>query len=49
LDENNNHLTENLGAKPTINKNEGAPLVNEQEGLEENEAPPTNDHEKEPQ
>jgi hypothetical protein len=43
--ENNNPLAENLGAEPIINENEGSPLVNEKEGLEENEAPPANDHE----
>jgi hypothetical protein len=36
------HLAENLGVKPTINKNEGAPLQNEEEGFEENEVPLTN-------
>jgi hypothetical protein len=33
--------------EPTINENEGAPLVNEQEGLEKNEAPPANEHKEE--
>jgi hypothetical protein len=47
LTENNNSLAKNLGAEPIINKNEEAPLENEQVGLEENEAPPTNDHEEE--
>jgi hypothetical protein len=49
LVENNNPLTENLGAEPTINKNEEAPLGNEQVGLEEDEAPPSNDREEEAQ
>jgi hypothetical protein len=49
LAENDNSPAVNLDVEPTINENEGAPLVNEQEGLEENEAPPTNDHEEEPQ
>jgi hypothetical protein len=49
LAENNNPLAKNLGAKPAINENGGAPLENEQVGLEENEAPPANDHEEEPQ
>jgi hypothetical protein len=35
--------------EPTINENEGAPLVNEQEGLEKNESPPANDHKVQPQ
>jgi hypothetical protein len=48
LAENNNHLAKNLGVEPAINENGGAPLENEQVGLEENEAPPANDHE-EPQ
>jgi hypothetical protein len=48
LAENDNSSAINLGAEPTINGNEGAPLVNEQEGLEGNEAPPANDHEEEP-
>jgi hypothetical protein len=47
--ENNNPSTENLGAEPAINENEGAPLKNEQVGLKKNEVPPTNDHEEEPQ
>jgi hypothetical protein len=42
------HLAENLGTVHAINENQGAPLENEQVGLEENEAPPANDHE-EPQ
>jgi hypothetical protein len=42
-------LTSDLGVKPAINENGGAPLENEQVGLEENEAPPANDHEEEPQ
>jgi hypothetical protein len=49
LAENNNPLAKNLGVKPAINENGGAPLENEQVGLEENEAPPANDHEEEPQ
>jgi hypothetical protein len=49
LAENGNSSAKNLGAEPAINENEGAPLVNEQEDLEENEVPPTNDHEQEPQ
>jgi hypothetical protein len=49
LAENNNILAKNLGVKPAINENGGAPLENEQVGLEENEAPPANDHEEEPQ
>jgi hypothetical protein len=49
LAENNDPLAENLGAEPTINENEGAPLENEQVGIEENEAPPANDHGEEPQ
>jgi hypothetical protein len=49
LAENDNSRARNLGVEPTINENEGAPLVNEKEGLEKNEAPPTNDHEEEPQ
>jgi hypothetical protein len=48
LAENNNPLAKNLGLKPVINENEEAPLENEQVCLEENEAPPANDHE-EPQ
>jgi hypothetical protein len=39
LAENDDHLPENLGAEPAINENGGAPLENEQVGLEENEAP----------
>jgi hypothetical protein len=39
----------NLGAEPKINENDGVPLVNEQEGLKENEVPPAIDHEEEPQ
>jgi hypothetical protein len=35
--------------EPTINENRATPLENEQVGLEENEAPPANDHEDEPQ
>jgi hypothetical protein len=38
-----------LGVELVINENGGAPLENEQVGLEENEAPPANDHEEEPQ
>jgi hypothetical protein len=49
LAENANSSAGNLGAEPTINENERAPLVNEQEGLEENEVPPANDHKEEPQ
>jgi hypothetical protein len=49
LAENTNSLARNLGVEPTINENGGAPLINEQEGLEENEMPPTNDHKEEPQ
>jgi hypothetical protein len=49
LAENNNPLAKNLGAEPVINENEGAPLENEQVGIEENEAPPANDHGEEPQ
>jgi hypothetical protein len=49
LAENANSSAGNLGAEPTINDNERAPLVNEQEGLEENEVPPANDHKEEPQ
>jgi hypothetical protein len=49
LAENANSSAENLDAEPTINENEGAPLVNEQEGLEENDTSPANDHEEEPQ
>jgi hypothetical protein len=40
LTENNNPLVENLGVEPTINENEGAPLKNEQVGLEENDNEP---------
>jgi hypothetical protein len=39
LAENDDHLPKNLGAEPAINENGGAPLENEQVGLEENEAP----------
>jgi hypothetical protein len=49
LAENNDPLAKNLGADPTNNENGGAPLENEQVDLEENEAPPANDHEEEPQ
>jgi hypothetical protein len=49
LAENNNPLAKILGVEPTINENEEAPLEIEQVGLEKNEAPPTNDHEEEPQ
>jgi hypothetical protein len=49
LTENDNSLVGNLGTEPTINENEGAPLVNEPDGLEENEVPPSNDHEEETQ
>jgi hypothetical protein len=49
LAENNNPLAKNLGLEPVINENEEAPLENEQVCLEENEAPPANDHEEEPQ
>jgi hypothetical protein len=49
LTENANSSYRNLGAEPTINENEGAPLVNMQESLEENEAPPANDPKEEPQ
>jgi hypothetical protein len=49
LAENDNSSAGNLGVKSIINENEGAPLVNEQEGLEENEAPPANDHEEDSQ
>jgi hypothetical protein len=49
LAENNNPLTENLGAEYAINQNEGVPLENEQMGLEKNETPPANDHGEEPQ
>jgi hypothetical protein len=49
LAKNNDHLVKNLGAEPTINENGGAPLENEQVGIEENESPPANDHGEEPQ
>jgi hypothetical protein len=49
LAENDDPLAKNLGAEPTINENGGAPLENEQVGIEENETPPTNDHGEEPQ
>jgi hypothetical protein len=49
LAENNDLFVKNLGAGPTINENRATPLENEQVGLEENEAPPVNDHEEEPQ
>jgi hypothetical protein len=49
LAKNNNPLPENFGAEFVINENGGAPLENEKVGLEENEAPPANDHEEEPQ
>jgi hypothetical protein len=49
LTENNNPLAKNFGVKPAINENEEAPFENEQVGLEKNEAPPTNNHEEEPQ
>jgi hypothetical protein len=49
LAQNNDHLAKNLGAEPVINENEGAPLENEQVGIEENEAPPANDRGEEPQ
>jgi hypothetical protein len=49
LAENDIFLVVNLDAQPIINKNEEVHLVNGQEGLEENEVPPANDHEKEPQ
>jgi hypothetical protein len=49
LTKNANSSTGNLGVEPTLNENEGAPLVNEQEGLEENEVPPAFDHEEKPQ
>jgi hypothetical protein len=42
-------LTKNLGAELAINEYGRAHLENEQVGLEENEAPPANDHEEEPQ
>jgi hypothetical protein len=44
LAENNDPLTKNLGAEPLINENGGVPLENEQVDIEENEAPPANDH-----
>jgi hypothetical protein len=44
LAENNDPLAKNLDMEPAINENGGAPLENEQVGLEENEAPPANDH-----
>jgi hypothetical protein len=43
------YVAKNLGAEPIINENEEAPLENVQVGLEENEAPPANDHEEKPQ
>jgi hypothetical protein len=49
LAENNGSLAENLGVEPANNENGGAPSENEQVDLEENEAPPANDHEEEPQ
>jgi hypothetical protein len=49
LAENANSSVENLGVKSIINENKGAPLVNEQESLKENEASPANDHEEEHQ
>jgi hypothetical protein len=49
LAKNNDPLAKNLGAEPAINENGGTPLENEQVGIEENEAPPTNDHREEPQ
>jgi hypothetical protein len=49
LVENNDPLAKNLGVEPVINENGGAPLENEQVGIEENEAPPANDHGEEPQ
>jgi hypothetical protein len=49
LAENNDHLTKKLVVEPAINENEGASLENEQVDLDEKEAPPTNDHEEEPQ
>jgi hypothetical protein len=49
LVENDNSPAKNLGAEPTINENEETHLVNEHDGLEENEAPTANDHEEEPQ
>jgi hypothetical protein len=49
LAKNNDPLAENLGAEPAINENGGTPLENEQVGIEENEAPPANDHREEPQ
>jgi hypothetical protein len=49
LAENNGSLAKNLGVEPANNENGGAPSENEQVDLEENEAPPANDHEEEPQ
>jgi hypothetical protein len=49
LAENNDPLAENLGAEHAINENGGAPLENEQVGIEENKAPPANDHGEEAQ
>jgi hypothetical protein len=49
LAKNNDPLAENLGVEPAINENGGAHSKNEQVGLEENEAPPANDHGEEPQ
>jgi hypothetical protein len=49
LAENNDPLVENLGVEPAINENGEAPLENEQVGIEENEAPPANDHGEESQ
>jgi hypothetical protein len=49
LDENVDSLVRNLGVEPKINENEGTPLVNEVDDFQENEAPPTNDHEEESQ
>jgi hypothetical protein len=49
LAENNDPLAKNLSAEPTINENGRAPSKNEEVGLEENEAPPANDHGEEPQ
>jgi hypothetical protein len=49
LAENNDHLAKHLGAETAINENGGAPSENEQVDLEENEAPPANDHGEEPQ
>jgi hypothetical protein len=39
LAENDNSPARNLAVKPIINENGGATLVNEEEGLEENEEP----------